>query len=208
MNCEGSHKEHSGNETCPKYVCGLSDAHVPTSSAAAGDTTLSRRGVDHLCTNERGKIFQAYLVCSLFKDGCEVERAILHIDLGRYCTDSIPGIRPDITVEVPGYAHPAERLRAVIRLQGETASARDAYLAELLSEEATRSATLALLKEDRNINNSEEVEQYINETAAEIGLTKEWQSAQDLVRETKGKEEEILKLAIERYRKPKVELEE
>jgi hypothetical protein len=150
--------------------------------------------------------YEAYLVCSLFKDGCEVECAILHVDLGHYCSGSISGSGPDISVEVPAYTDPTERLRAIIRLQAECASSRDQYLAELLSEEATRSATLALIKQGRDIKNSAEVKRYINETASELGLAKEWQEAQDLVRETKGKEEEILKLAIERYRKPNVDL--
>jgi len=152
--------------------------------------------------------YEAYLVCSRFNDGCEVDCTILHVDLGHYSSGRMPGAGSDISVEVPSYTDPLERLRAIIRLQAEAAPSRDEYLAEMFGEEAARSATLALIKQGREIGDSAEVKRYVNEVAAELNLSKEWQSAQDLVSETKGKEEEILKLAIERYRKPNVELGE
>jgi len=64
------------------------------------------------------------------------------------------------------------------------------------------------LKEDQDVKAPEEVEQCISKTATELGLAKEWRSAQGLVSDTKGNEEEILKVAIERYRKPNIDLGE
>ena len=152
--------------------------------------------------------YEAYLICSLFKDHHEIECAVLHVDLGYYCGTSVGGGAQDISTSVPAYDEPAERLRSIIRLQAEIESARDEYLTGVLSEEATRSATLALLKQEQEPQAPEEVEQYIRNMAAQLGLAQQWQSGQELVKDIKGREEHVLKLAIQRYRKPEVEIEE
>jgi hypothetical protein len=152
--------------------------------------------------------YEAYLVCSLFKDGHEIDCAVLHVDLGYYCPTSVAGGSDQISVAVPAYDEPAERLRAIIRLQAETGSARDEYLTSVLSEEATCSAALARIKEEQAPETPDEVEQYINDTAAQMGLAQEWRAGQALVRDTKGKEREFVKRAIKRYRKRDIDFEE
>jgi hypothetical protein len=78
----------------------------------------------------------------------------------------------------------------------------------VLSEEATCSAALARIKEEQAPETPDEVEQYINDTAAQMGLAQEWRAGQALVRDTKGKEREFVKRAIKRYRKRDIDFEE
>lgn len=152
--------------------------------------------------------YEAYLICSLFKDGHEIECAVLHVDLGYYCGTSVASGGQDISAAVPAYDEPTDRLRNIIRLQAETGSVRDEYLTGVLSEEAARSATLALLKREQAPQTPEEVEQYIRNVAAQLGLAQEWQAGQELVKDIKEREEDVLKVAIQRYRKPEVDLED
>jgi hypothetical protein len=45
-------------------------------------------------------------------------------------------------------------------------------------------------------------------TATQMGLAQEWRAGQALVKDTKGKEQELVKRAIKRYHKPDIELRE
>jgi hypothetical protein len=96
--------------------------------------------------------YEGYLVASQFKDGHVIECACLHVDLGYYTAGtarSAPADSGGIFNSVPSYDQPEDRIRSIMRLQAETGPAQDEYLTSLFSEEATRSATLALMKQDK-----------------------------------------------------------
>ena len=97
---------------------------------------------------------------------------------------------------------PAERLRDFIRLQAETVTTGDEYLAALFSEEATRAATLALMKEGKIPRNAADVDRGIWSVAEELGSSERWRQGQDLIKQTKSREQEEVEQAIQLYRKP------
>jgi len=156
-----------------------------------------------------GYRYEAYLVCSYFQDSRKIECSILRVDLDYYYkgTDVVPGLMENYSA-VPGYEDPDARLRGIIRVQAETVSVRDAYLTGMLSEEASRSATLAVLKEGRALENADEVDAYIRKTAEDLGLRDEWEQGQSLIKDTKQAEKNKIKGAIQKYRKPDIKLEE
>jgi GTP-binding protein EngB required for normal cell division len=78
----------------------------------------------------------------------------------------------------------------------------DEYLAALISEEATRSATLALMKEDKIPKNATDVDRQIWAVAEELGLRERWKQGQDLIKQTKSREHAEVERAIQLYRKP------
>lgn len=152
--------------------------------------------------------YEGYLIASQLRDGGTVRCSCLHVDLERYA-------RPDITDRnnrtgfesaVPSYDQPEARLEAIIRLQAETVEARDEYLTSLLSEEATRAAMLELIFRQKSIT-EDAIDVYIARLASELGLSAQWAAAQELIRDTKGKEKANVSKALIRYKKPMLELE-
>ena len=55
----------------------------------------------------------------------------------------------------------------------------------MLSEEASRSAAVAILKDRGTLETTDEVDEYIDKTAQDLGLYKEWQHGQRLIKESK-----------------------
>jgi hypothetical protein len=155
--------------------------------------------------------YEGYLICCNFQDGRHVECVTLRVDLGYFnagrnapaSTDPSPGF--DLTI--PAYENPDDRLRAVIRVQAETCSAQDEYLTTILSEEANRSATLALIKQDNPPEESIQVDAYVNQAARELGLEDKWKRGQMLIKDIKRVEEDKLMTAIQRFKKPDVNLD-
>src|SRR6185312_6048032 len=135
--------------------------------------------------------YEGWLVCSQFKDGGDIECSALQIDLGCYRNGSATPELKDSHVtftNVADYKNPAERVRSILLLQATTVEADDKYLTALISEEASRSAMLALVKQGRTPENAQVVETYINLIADELGLRREWESGQELIRDIKPKE--------------------
>jgi hypothetical protein len=92
-----------------------------------------------------------------------------------------------------------DRLRDIIRVQAETQATKDEYLTSLLSEEATRSATLALIHEGRVPKGAEEVDRGIWKTAEELRMREQWKAGQGLIKHTKAKEADEISHALVRY---------
>ena len=103
---------------------------------------------------------------------------------------------------------PHVRLRDILLVQAETVPARDEYLAGLLSEEATRTAVVAMFRERRQPQVLPDVDRHIRERARETGVERQWAEGQDIVRETKDREDESLRAALRRYRRRATEMEE
>ena len=78
----------------------------------------------------------------------------------------------------------------------------DEYPAALISEEATRSATLALMKEERIPKTATDVDRHIWIVAEELGLREQWRQAQELIKQTKPRESAEVEQAIQLYCKP------
>ena len=85
---------------------------------------------------------------------------------------------------------------------------QDEYLASLLSEEAVRSATLELFRQNRSPKNPSDVERYVKDIATQLGLDREWEKGQDLVKTTKGKEKDLINRAIKKYKQLDLDLKE
>jgi hypothetical protein len=160
--------------------------------------------------------YEGYLIAAQFCDGGKVLCCCLRIDLSSYGNSyrASAGPEPGIHSTVPPYGNPAERLQSLIRLQAETGDARDEYLTSLLSEEATRSATLDLIfgqmssgQEQRMSLNQDRVDAHIFEVASKLGLAKQWAAGQELIREVKAKEKDHVTKALTRYQKPPLELD-
>jgi hypothetical protein len=95
-------------------------------------------------------------------------------------------------------SNPQEKLEAIIRLQGETCDARDEYLTELLSAEASVNATLAVLERgDINVHPTA-VEAHVAQVATKLNLIVPWRKGQALIEPQKGAELERIKDAIRR----------
>ncbi len=155
-----------------------------------------------------GNHYEGYLVCSKFKDGRKIDCACLHVDLQYYFqSKSFSNDRPEVLETVTSFSEPGERLKSIIRLQAEVHKMQDEYLTSLLSEEAVRSATLELFKQNRPPKNPNDVERYIRDIAAQLRLDREWDKGQDLVKTTKGKEEDLINRAIEKYGQLDLDLE-
>jgi hypothetical protein len=148
--------------------------------------------------------YEGYLFCSRFEDGSKVDCACLHIDLKYYCRTHVSAPMRIFVTPAP-LDRPAERLRDFIRLQAETVTTSDEYLAALFSEEATRAATLALMKEEKIPRNAADVDRRIWIVAEELGLSERWRQGQDLIKQTKSREQEEVEQAIQLYRKPSEE---
>jgi|GEM_PF-2322867 len=152
-----------------------------------------------------GNRYDAFLVCSLFRDGGDVDCECLRIDLGYYHQ---PGSRPEIPDPLRQRADPNAnlhmRLSGIVQAQAQTADTKDEYLAGLLSEEATRTATVAILEEGGNPEQPGAVDSYVLDVAGRMGVGTQWQQGQDLIKDTKQREQELVKQALQRYRKPEV----
>jgi hypothetical protein len=155
-----------------------------------------------------GNRYDAFLTCSLFHDGGSIECECLQIDLSYY---HAPGARPEIRdPSRPRVANEGVQalLTNLIEAQAETADSHDEYLAGLLSEEATRAATVAMLEEEKKPEPPGAVDAYVMDVASRMGVAKQWQQGQNLIRETKGREQELVKRALRRLRKPELLKEE
>jgi hypothetical protein len=160
--------------------------------------------------------YEGYLIASQFCDGGKVLCSCLRVDLGCYAKShrKPTGPEPGIHSTVHPYAEPEERLQGLSRLQAETGYARDEYLTSLLSEEATRSAMLALIllrkslsQEAQGSLSQEEIDAYIFQVASKLGLTEQWLAGQELIRGTKAKEKAQVSKALVRFRKPNLDIE-
>jgi hypothetical protein len=163
--------------------------------------------------------YDAYLIAVLFQDGRRIECTCLHINLTRYSgagdRSGMPHVGPEargteqsggFDTTVPSHEDPRARLRSIIQLCAEIANVRDEYLTSLLSEEATRTATVEMLR------NGEEptpttVDEHIKSIASEMGLGEAWARGQEVVGDLKDKEDDEVSKALERYHKPTLELE-
>jgi len=145
--------------------------------------------------------YEGYLFCCGFEDGGKVDCACLHLDLKYYCRTPAPA-PIHISVTPAPLDRPAERLRDFVRLQAETVETGDEYLAALFSEEATRAATFALIKEDNIPRTAADVDRRVWTAAEELGLKERWKQGQDLIKQAKSREREEVERAIQLYRKP------
>jgi hypothetical protein len=152
--------------------------------------------------------YEGYLIASQFCDRGKVLCSCLRVDLGFYAKPHRQPVGPeaDIRITVPPYSEPESRLQALIRLQAETGDTGDEYLTSVLSEEATRAATLDLISRGKPFSEGE-VDQYIFETASKLGLDEQWAAGQGLIRELKAKEKDQVSTALIRYRKPTLDIE-
>lgn len=150
--------------------------------------------------------YEGFLICCNFQDGRHVECTILRVDLAYFNSgrtfEVLPGSSSGFDPTVPTYENPDARLNAIIRVQAETCAAQDEYLTTVLSEEASRSAALALMKKGKPPEKSEQIDAYVNQAARGLGLEEEWGQGQRLVKDTKKVEKEKLTSAIQRYKKP------
>lgn len=155
-----------------------------------------------------GHRYEGYLIASQFHDGGIIDCVCLHVDLSCYSTSRASAAYPGSTIHVtvPGYDEPVVRVQSIIRLQADTAAAEDEYLTSLLSEEASRSAMIHLLS-DQKSPAPKDVEAYIFRVASEIGLEKQWAAGQNLIREVKAKETEHITKALTKFRQPTLELD-
>ena len=157
--------------------------------------------------------YEGYLICAQFCDGGRVLCSCLSVDLSCYAKSHHEvGPQPSIHSKVAPYGLPGERLQGLIRLQAEMASVQDEYLTGLLSEEATRSATLDLIRQEslgtaHASLTQDQVEAYIFDVASKLGLAEQWAAGQDLIRDLKGKEKDHVTKALTRYQKPTLDLD-
>ncbi len=161
-----------------------------------------------------GNRYDAFLVCSRFRDGGGIDCECLHLDLGYYhAAKQSAGHCPEITDSIwsgmGGDYDARVRLATIIQAQAYTAETKDEYLAGLLSEEATRTATVALLeeKDEREIKVAD-VETLIRATASQLDVAEQWIRGQNLIVHTKQREEELVKRALQRYRETEFHDEE
>jgi hypothetical protein len=118
-----------------------------------------------------------------------------------------------IQSRVSSFEDPDDRLRAIIRLQAETGDAQDEYLTSLLSEEATRSAILELIRQktldpaDAPNLSQNAVDEYVRNVAWVLGLAQQWAAGQQLIRDVKDAERDRVTKALTRYLKPAVDLD-
>jgi hypothetical protein len=152
--------------------------------------------------------YDGYLIASQFCDGGKILCSCLHVDLGWYSKsherplEAPQGVYSAVTPD----AQPESRLQGLIRLQAETGGARDEYLTSLISEEATRAATLDLILRQK-VENVEQVDAHILQVASRLGLATQWDAGQRMIREVKGKEKDQVSKALARFRKPTLQLE-
>jgi hypothetical protein len=148
--------------------------------------------------------YEAYLTCCRFNDGGAVEVVSLHVDLSAYRKAAHvydPAVLGNLTLKVEQTEEPHARLRDILRVQAETLPAGDEYLTGLLSEEATRTAFVAMLRDKRQPQGQPDVDQYIRERARETGVEQEWMAGQEMIREEKEREDESVRAALRRYRR-------
>jgi hypothetical protein len=105
----------------------------------------------------------------VLEDAGRIDCAFLHVDLKDYCHILVSG-PIHISVAPTSLDRPEERRRVFIRPQAETVVTGDEYLIGLISEEATRSATLARVKEKKIPKNAADVDGRIWTVAEELGL--------------------------------------
>jgi hypothetical protein len=154
--------------------------------------------------------YDGYLVCTTFADGHHVDCMVLQVGLGYYNRGTANASRldpPQGFSAVASYEDPDARLRTVIRLQAETSAARDEYLTSVLSEEASRSATMAMIKRGKPLEAPADVQNYVDKAAREVGLENEWKLGQSLISDTKRAEKERVQTAIQRYKASDKDLE-
>jgi hypothetical protein len=157
--------------------------------------------------------YEGYLVTVKFCDRGKVLCNCLRVDLARYAKrSSEPQRKAAVYSQVASYADPGERLRDLIRLQADTVDAQDEYLTSLLSEEATRSSMLDLMRQGSIHETSaslaqDQIEKHIVDVASSLGMAKEWESGQNLIRDTKSREKDQVERALLKYQKPILELD-
>jgi hypothetical protein len=159
--------------------------------------------------------YEGYLLAVFFDDGGKTLCSCLRVDLSRY-SKTLQGVGPPqagIHSIVPPFEDPEDRLRGIIRLQAETGDAQDEYLTSLLSEEATRSATLDLIRQ-KTLNagkapnlSHDQVDAHIHKVASGLGLGEQWAAGQRLIRDVKGAERARVTKALTRYMKPTLDLD-
>jgi hypothetical protein len=157
-----------------------------------------------------GLSYEGYLVCSHFRDNRVIDCAILRIDLGYYTAGTSPIATTQMNVfqPVPSYDDPIARLRSIITLQADLGAPADDYMTGLLSTEASQSATLALLKNDKGVAGVNQVFNYIEDTARELGLADQWHRSQERLAITKPAEAARIQEALARHNRPQVRVEE
>lgn len=193
-----------------KFLLALAESKASTSTdpAALLDKCVFQFLVD-IKTRATGFRFdyEGYLVCSRFQDKRHVDCLILRVDLGAHpASETAPPPKVDLGT-VPTYEDPEGRLEAIIRVQAETSDVNDEYLTGVLSEEASRSATLALIKKGVPPEQISQVDAYISQKSQALGLSAQWEAGQRTIRSTKKAEQEKLTTAIQRYKKPDTSFE-
>jgi hypothetical protein len=153
--------------------------------------------------------YEGYLVCSHFQDGGRVEIGCLYLDLGYYLKGATP-----VQTAVPSlgsvdsYERPAKRLEDIIRREAATVDSGDEYLISVLSEEANRTATIVLVKDGVGPRRAKDTEDYVQTTAAKIGLAEQWNRGQQMIKHTKGKETREIEEAIKKMKTPELDRDE
>lgn len=157
-----------------------------------------------------GNDYEAFLVCSRFRDMTHVDCSILCVDL-RYFNrvgSKLPlSVKcSDITSDAVE-ADPIERVNSLLRLNASLGEVRDAYLAGLVREEAKKSGTLALLADGVDVQSPREVDKFLDEAADNLGLRESWDSARQLAADMLRIEDAMVERALARYRSPELPLE-
>jgi hypothetical protein len=147
--------------------------------------------------------YEAYLFAIHFTEKRRVTFQCLKVDVPLPCPDEVRignGYSAQKLNVVAGYDNPKARIQSLIQLQAATCSAQDGYLTELISDEASRTATLALLA-NKDAISPDDVISYIDEIALTIGLANPWRDGQRLIAPVKFKEHEEIESAIRKGRK-------
>jgi hypothetical protein len=158
--------------------------------------------------------YEGYLIAVLFCDGGKVLCSCLRVDLSRYArAPKQTGPPSGIGTAIDPIDRPEDRLRSIIRLQAETGNMQDEYLTSVLSEEATRAATLARIRQQPSSLgkapslSQSDIDAFIHEVASSLGLADQWTAGQQLIRDVKGAERDRVTKALIRYLRPALELD-
>jgi hypothetical protein len=173
--------------------------------------------------------YEAFLVCTQFRDGGQIDCAILHLDI---TSAASPGVkrRAGGPSPKPPDDQPQENLTRFLRLATAAGEDGDAYLTELLHDEAVRAAVLTLITSDdrfavptdslfegsgsvdqsgtgRPAIGVMDVERFLDGSVRELGLTRAWETLQARWPKLSERRGQILATVTKRLKYRQVELE-
>jgi hypothetical protein len=129
--------------------------------------------------------YEAYLICTRFSDGGIIHSDILHVDLASISGTAAPSVGAQAPL-LPPDDKPSQRVDTYLRLGAITANDGDTYLTELLHDEATRAAVLALLVEQSGSPDIgqvdkylDEVDKYLDKRMRDLDISPDWGNTYD-----------------------------